>query len=142
MQEWGHAFPEWDRANLRTHRVRPMGVDRCLVHESHPVVCLLRCNVEAFLIDVDTLQRDADGYVVLPRDVVEVCVWTIRKKVLLSSKLAVIFSAFTEHGAFFDGDGEIQITKPPEPPIKRAWRAFTEGFRGAYAPHKGREEVV
>ena len=84
QQAWPAEYREWHQGNLATHKVRD-GVT-ChvpafwsMVHESHPIVGLLRYNRAVVKGDVDTVARDRWGYLGITNTVIARCLEAIRR---------------------------------------------------------------
>jgi len=82
-QQWRKDYPKWTAANLDTEGV--LHVDNnawVFVHETHPVIALLRHNVSLIGCRIDEQPKIDNEWFKVSRQVLSACCQTLRTKVL------------------------------------------------------------
>lgn len=84
MLKFSEQFPQYTKDNLETEGVVPVSFYH--VHESHPVIFLLKANPEILCGSIDD-SRDTGGYFKLSKLVFDTCCNTIRERVFMADVL-------------------------------------------------------
>jgi hypothetical protein len=82
-QEWRQQYREYTAENLSSHNVLPVnGMPYVFVHESHPVISLLRANSDLLGVKVDEASKIDGEWFKVGKQVLETCCNTLQSKVL------------------------------------------------------------
>lgn len=82
-QEWRQMYREYTADNLATHNVLPVnGMPYVFVHESHPVISLLRANSDVLGVKVDEASKIDGEWFKVGKQVLDTCCQTLQNRVL------------------------------------------------------------
>lgn len=81
--EWRQQYREYTADNLATHNVLPVsGMPYVFVHETHPVIALLRANTEVIGTKVDEAAKIDGEWFKVSKQVLDTCCQVLQNKVL------------------------------------------------------------
>jgi hypothetical protein len=81
--EWRQQFREYTSENLSTHNILPVsGMPYVFVHETHPIVALLRANNDVVGVKVDDAAKIDGEWFKVSKQVLDTCCNTLRSKIL------------------------------------------------------------
>lgn len=81
--EWRAQYREYNADNLSTHNVLDVnGMPYVFVHESHPIIALLRANSDALGTKVDEASKIDGEWFKIGKQVVDTCCKTLQTKIL------------------------------------------------------------
>lgn len=82
-QEWRSMYREYNADNLNSHNVLPVnGMPYVFVHETHPVIALLRANTEVIGTKVDEASKIDGEWFKVGKQVLDTCCKTLQSRVL------------------------------------------------------------